>query len=99
MSLVKSTDNCCVSVAAGECECGSAWREGFDPDCAFHATFKPCHYCATLVDPEVCWAIFDTPVGAYEILLCDEHFADSPTIPSWIAAFELVNDHPVVHGD
>jgi hypothetical protein len=59
-----------------------------------------CHYCsAELVDPDNDWMIFDTPIGSYEIVVCDAHYADRPEAKlSALGAVELSMSHPVVHG-
>ncbi len=55
--------------------------------------------------PDEDWLIFDTPVGAFEILLCEPHYEayERGALPfhqpaSWVQAVELVLEHPVTHG-
>jgi hypothetical protein len=51
------------------------------------------------VDYDCDWLIFDTPVGSYEIHVCDEHYENMPQLPnSALAVVERCVAHPVVHG-
>lgn len=59
--------------------------------------------CAGETWPDEDWLIFDTPVGPFEVLLCELHYEDlergalSLQPDSWTAAVDLVHTHPVVH--
>jgi hypothetical protein len=59
--------------------------------------------CAADTWPDEDWLIIDTPVGPFEVLMCDAHYAQytagtfNPTGNSWARAVEMVNTHPVVH--
>jgi hypothetical protein len=45
------------------------------------------------------WMIFDTPVGSYEIHVCDEHYEDMPPLPSSaVAVVTRCLEYQVVHG-
>ncbi|HEY2088525.1 MAG TPA: hypothetical protein VGH54_21220 [Mycobacterium sp.] len=59
-----------------------------------------CQYCETKVDPEVCWEIYDTPVGSFEILTCAEHEQRPELLPKgWADTVRLCLAQPVVHGE
>lgn len=52
------------------------------------------------VEYDTDWMIFDTPVGSYEIHVCDEHDENMPKLPdSALAVVERCMSYPVLHGE
>ena len=51
------------------------------------------------------WVVFESPVGEFEVFVCDTHYdlyakCDfHPAGNSWSRAVELVMEHPVIHGE
>lgn len=58
--------------------------------------------CAGETWPGEDWVIFDTPVGSFEVLLCDAHYeahqrGELQLATSWARYIEIIMDNPVVH--